>query len=171
VACAACRREASAFDPALLFASMPAEDVSPADAARILAAVRTGIAMKAAEKRIGSLPRVSPLPRLSGTAAAVAAAVLIVWTSGPGAALRSTSDPDPSGRPGPGAARDDRALSLPASVSKALPFAPAAGPGQRLDEPDGAGKGNLPADATIYDWNPGGGQPRVVWIVDRSLDI
>jgi len=26
-------------------------------------------------------------------------------------------------------------------------------------------------DATIYDWNPGGGQPRVVWIVDRSLDI
>ena len=29
----------------------------------------------------------------------------------------------------------------------------------------------LPADATIYDWNPGGGQPRVVWIVDRSLDI
>jgi hypothetical protein len=24
--------------------------------------------------------------------------------------------------------------------------------------------------ATVYDWNPGGDEPRVVWIVDRSLD-
>jgi hypothetical protein len=31
----------------------------------------------------------------------------------------------------------------------------------------------FPADATIYNWNPGAGieEPRVVWIVDRSLDI
>jgi hypothetical protein len=47
---------------------------------------------------------------------------------------------------------------------------PAAGSGPDGLEPAGS-KGNLPADATIYDWNPGGGQPRVVWIVDRSLDI
>ncbi|MFY9550855.1 MAG: hypothetical protein WAU32_06865, partial [Thermoanaerobaculia bacterium] len=28
-------------------------------------------------------------------------------------------------------------------------------------------------DATVYDWNPGAGreEPRVVWIVDRGLDI
>jgi hypothetical protein len=25
--------------------------------------------------------------------------------------------------------------------------------------------------ATVYDWNPGAGEPRVVWIVDGSLDI
>jgi len=41
------------------------------------------------------------------------------------------------------------------------PFAEASGPVKR----------KVPGDATIYDWNPGGGQPRVVWIVDRSLDI
>ena len=31
----------------------------------------------------------------------------------------------------------------------------------------------FPAAATIYDWNPGTAsqEPRVVWIVDRSLDI
>jgi hypothetical protein len=31
----------------------------------------------------------------------------------------------------------------------------------------------FPADATIYDWNPGAAseEPRVVWIVDRSIDI
>ena len=30
-----------------------------------------------------------------------------------------------------------------------------------------------PTDATVYDWNPGAGreEPRVVWIVDRGLDI
>ena len=52
--------------------------------------------------------------------------------------------------------------AVPESAGPVSPFAEARGPvrGQKL-----------PADATIYDWNPGGGQPRVVWIVDRSLDI
>jgi hypothetical protein len=29
------------------------------------------------------------------------------------------------------------------------------------------------SSATVYDWNPGAGreEPRVVWIVDRGLDI
>jgi len=51
---------------------------------------------------------------------------------------------------------------VPALPDRPLsPFAEASGPAKR----------KLPGDATIYDWNPGGGQPRVVWIVDRSLDI
>jgi hypothetical protein len=29
------------------------------------------------------------------------------------------------------------------------------------------------SESTVYDWNPGAGreEPRVVWIVDRGLDI
>jgi Putative zinc-finger len=186
--CGPCRREASAFDPALLFAAMPAEEVSPAVAAEILAAVRNGIAMKSAEKRIGegSLAA-TPFRRLSATAAAVVAAVLLAWTSGPGGALRPVS-PEAAG-PGAvagvaevaGVAAVAGSLAVPAAngnsgahpLRLSLP-AERSGPafgGAAFGEPDGAGKGNIPADATIYDWNPGGGQPRVVWIVDRSLDI
>jgi hypothetical protein len=32
----------------------------------------------------------------------------------------------------------------------------------------------MPATATIYEWNPGTaspGDPKIVWIVDRSLDL
>jgi hypothetical protein len=32
----------------------------------------------------------------------------------------------------------------------------------------------MPASATIYEWNPGTGSPgdpKIVWIVDRSLDL
>jgi len=35
--------------------------------------------------------------------------------------------------------------------------------------PEGAPKAS--GGATVYDWNPGAGEPRVVWIVDGSLDI
>jgi hypothetical protein len=33
--------------------------------------------------------------------------------------------------------------------------------------------GTPSSDSTIYDWNPSAGreEPRVVWIVDRGLDI
>ena len=72
--CGPCRREASEFDPALLFAAMPPEEVSPAVAAEILAAVRNGIAMKSAEKRIGDASlSATPFRRVSATAAAVSA--------------------------------------------------------------------------------------------------
>jgi hypothetical protein len=60
------------------------------------------------------------------------------------------------------AARVVEVAGVPALPDRPLsPFAEASGPAKR----------KLPGDATIYDWNPGGGQPRVVWIVDRSLDI
>jgi hypothetical protein len=56
------------------------------------------------------------------------------------------------------------ATAVSPPVETAAPgFAPAARGSSRT----------FPADATIYDWNPGAGveEPRVVWIVDRSLDI
>jgi hypothetical protein len=178
--CGPCRREASEFDPALLFAAMPPEEVSPAVAAEILAAVRNGIAMKSAEKRIGDASiSATPFRRVSATAAAVVAAVLLAWTSGPGGALRPVS-PEAAGPAGPGIAGGEN-LTVPMvnANSGAHPSRlslPAERParafgGAAFGEPDSARKGNIPADATIYDWNPGGGQPRVVWIVDRSLDI
>lgn len=189
-ACVACRGEAARFDPVLLFAAMPQETVSAAEAAEILAAVRSGIALKTAEKRIESGARLlSPARRISATAAAVAAAVVLAWTSGPGAALRTA----PAGPESPSAARptsiQQASFSAGLRPSNASPNAPvdapletqtqtqaqertSAGPSAiPFGEASGPAKGNLPADATIYDWNPGGGQPRVVWIVDRSLDI
>jgi hypothetical protein len=55
-------------------------------------------------------------------------------------------------------------------------FAPAGNPapataGEILEKAGGTRK--YPADATIYDFSPGAGEgePRVVWIVDRSIDI
>ena len=49
---------------------------------------------------------------------------------------------------------------------------PAAGPGPAEEAFQKTGRvRKFPADATIYDWSPGAGQPRVVWIVDRSIDI
>lgn len=194
-ACAECRGEAARFDPVLLFAATPQETVSAAEAAEILAAVRSGIALKKSEKRIesGGARPLSPARRISATAAAVAAAVVLAWTSGPGAALRTV----PAGPESLSAARAARTAgqpsfqpaSSPAGLrpSDASPIAPANSAQETLiqtlgqtsavpsalpfGEAGGPAKGNLPADATIYDWNPGGGRPRVVWIVDRSLDI
>lgn len=181
VDCAACRREASALDPALLFAALPAAPVSEADTARILAAVRSGIALKSSEKRVGSAagirPRRSMASRTAMTAAAAAAAVAIAWTLAP--------RPE-SPRLAPAPASTASATSA-TNATNTAPFAPFATTGSAgsADAPAENGSieeagsikargsitGNLPADATVYDWNPGGGQPRVVWIVGRSLDI
>ena len=164
--CAACRREAAALDPALLFAAVPPEDVSPEEKARVLEAVRAGIALKAAERRVG---KKSSRRRIVAAAAATAAAVAIVFSfSAP-----SPRRPLPPAAQAPGsatasgsadAARVVEVAGVPALPDRPRdlsPFAEASGPAKR----------KLPGDATIYDWNPGGGQPRVVWIVDRSLDI
>jgi len=182
--CGACRAEASAADPAFLFAfGDGAADVSAEETARVLAAVRTGIELKKAERRVegGSKAR---LPRGLGlgAAASVAAAVLV-------AVLAGSSGPFHASRPSTAtsaAAQSVRAAeSRAAAASPAQPAfgspasvpsgaAPATGGGRvsPFAEASGPAMGQkLPADATIYDWNPGGGQPRVVWIVDRSLDI
>lgn len=145
-ACRACAEDAAAADPSLLFAALPAEEVSAEEVARVVSAVRTGVALRRAEKRLARSPR-----RIAaiGSAAAVVALTLLL-----------------PGRPEPrdtrSAAADLPAASVPASSA---PFLPASAPpstGERF-----------PEDATIYDWNPGSSrnEPRVVWIVDRSLDI
>jgi hypothetical protein len=194
--CSVCRDEAAATDPALLFAVLPAPEISDAETAKVLVAVRAGIALKAAERRIA--PAASGSGRTDGSgrpfrrawmrpamkAAAAVAAVALSWSLGP----RAPSPIASTVREAPVAAVAAGAVPVAADVSDDLaatgglgplrPFAaanrstvsPAAGSGPDGLEPAGS-KGNLPADATIYDWNPGGGQPRVVWIVDRSLDI
>jgi Putative zinc-finger len=200
--CASCRREASAKDPAFLFAFMDgafmdgafvsggagsgagAGEVSPDETARILAAVRTGIELKKAERRVGtsggftrggfrralriaaSVAAAAFVAALAGSSGvfrapktvAVAAAVAAV-AAGPASGSGPASESVPDVQQSPGTLAP---AAVPESAGAVSPFAEARGPvrGQKL-----------PADATIYDWNPGGGQPRVVWIVDRSLDI
>lgn len=144
--CRACAALAAAFDPTLLFAAARPEEVSAEEIAGILSAVRTGIALENAERRLERNPR----PRRLGAAAAAAAAAAFTLLL-PGASRR---------------------VEPPAEVS-ASKTPQAAGPQDRLPVALPSESGTFPAKATIYDWSPGAGQdgPRVVWIVDRSLDI
>jgi hypothetical protein len=143
--CDGCRAEASSSDPSLLFAVARPEIASSEETAAILASVRSAIAVRSAERRLARRKN-----RLGLAAAAAVVALL-------GIALV---------RPGNRTERSARAVARPPSAQTvepaAAPFAPAA-----EARPDS----KFPASATVYDWNPGGGQPRVVWIVDRSLDI
>jgi len=166
--CDSCRREASEQDPAFAFAFLgegSAVQVSPEETAAILAAVRTGIELKKAERRVAGMGGIAGTGRFR-VAASVAAAALV-------AAVIATSGS--SRAPGPKPVEPAKIAEAPpaaAAVSPASEFPESTGPLSPFAEAHGPAKGQkLPADATIYDWNPGGGQPRVVWIVDRSLDI
>lgn len=143
--CEACRQEAFSSDPSLLFAAAPAEAVSAEETAAILASVRSAIAVKTAERR---LVRHGNRSVVAAAAAVVALLAIVV--------VRSGNRVEHVRRPAAPAAQAQAAAPAPA------PFSPAAQPRPVT---------KFPADATVYDWNPGGGQPRVVWIVDRSLDI
>ena len=150
--CPACRVRAVEVDPTLLFSALPEEEVSSRDVARVLDGVRAGIAWRERERK---MPR-----RRARAARFVSAAAVVATTLLLPAGLRLTRDEPASAgsaavasRPAPGAPR-------PEPVSREL--AKLAAP----DEKDQSSNG-----ATIYDWTPGSGQPRVVWIVDRSLDI
>lgn len=184
VGCEACRREASALDPAFLFAALPAPEVSAAETAQILAAVRSGIALKTAEKRIASAPArrgsLSAIALITSTAAAAVGALALAWTLAPrpadfGAPLAGRSGNGhltALSHPAPSPARAASAVGAVGVATTLEPIEGAVdGPASPFAASTGPAKGNHPADATIYDWNPGGGQPRVVWIVDRSLDI
>jgi hypothetical protein len=148
--CEECRAEAAAADPLFLFARTGGESASASDVSRVLEGVRAGVALKQAERRIG--PPDSHRRRRWSAAGAAAAALLLTLLA-PGA---------PARRGAPAAAAQRQAAETG--------FAPAAAPAQALPAPPG-GTQKFPADATIYDFNPGAGQPRVVWIVDRSIDI
>jgi anti-sigma factor RsiW len=147
-ACAACRAEAASTDPVLLFAGLPAAAVSSIEVASVVASVRAGIALRQAERRIEGLPVRSDVGKGRGRALrAAAAAAVVVLTMAVPSGLRSPDTPEGAGAV-TGAPREE--------------FSSVAGP-------EGAVKAS--AGATVYDWNPGAGEPRVVWIVDGSLDI
>jgi anti-sigma factor RsiW len=147
-ACAPCRAAASSADPALLFAALPPDAVSPSEVASVVASVRAGIALRQAERRIEGQPVRRRLGRGMGRALRVAAAVAVaVLTFAVPSGLRSPDAPQGAG---------------PATEAPRAEALSVAGP-------EGAVKDS--AGATVYDWNPGAGEPRVVWIVDGSLDI
>jgi anti-sigma factor RsiW len=145
--CESCAIEIARIEPSLLFARIPADDVSSEDVERVLAGVRAGIALVQTERKVGQSRRRSRR-RLAAmaSAAALASMTLLLPGSGRRPVDAVTTVPPP-------------AVSAPAPG-----FAPAT---------QAAPSGTFPADATIYDWNPGATspEPRVVWIVDRSLDI
>jgi hypothetical protein len=108
--------------------------------------VRAGVALKETERKLAS-GRARRRSRIAAMASAAAVAAMTLFTPG---SSRSTGRPAVAARP--------------PAAAPAIGFSPAART---------APAATFPADATIYDWNPGTGteEPRVVWIVDRSLDI
>jgi anti-sigma factor RsiW len=142
--CAACRSEAAALDPLLLFSAARPEAVSAEETAAMLASVRSAIAVRSAERRLARRGRGRRLAAAAAVAALLVLAVTLAGGHGNRAVRERPSAPNVAAAPAPPA------------------FVPAA-----RERPDT----KFPAEATVYDWNPGAGQPRVVWIVDRSLDI
>ena len=150
--CPACRDRVAGVEPSLLFARVATEEVSAEDVAQVLAGVRAGIALARSQRRVGESRGSRRRMAAMASAAALAAMTLVL----PGSARRPADTlvmPLGVSVPATGAA-----VTQPTGFSPASGEAPAA---------------TFPADATIYDWNPGAAsqEPRVIWIVDRSLDI
>jgi anti-sigma factor RsiW len=149
--CAGCSAAAAARDASFVFARSLSEDVAPGETAAILAAVRTGVGHIETERRVAGA---GSGRRRTAVAAAAAAALLALTVAG-------------------GSARHEVAVAaLPTLLPSPAPAAEAAVAGL---EPAAlpAEAGSVPSNATVYDLNPGAGreEPRVVWIVDRGLDI
>jgi hypothetical protein len=146
-ACAECRRAAFEAEPSILFAlESPVFEVSPDQVASILENVRVGVALAEASRKLESTSAGRGKSRRLG--ALSAAALLLLSFSSPSRRNRPTTPVS-------------MARSLPASAVSAAP------------KPEGDG-GLLPASATIYEWNPATAapnDPKIVWIVDRSLDL
>ncbi|HKD18017.1 MAG TPA: zf-HC2 domain-containing protein [Thermoanaerobaculia bacterium] len=151
--CAECRNTAAAEDASLVFARpTTAEDVAPEEVASILASVRTGVAHIEAERRIGAS---RPSRKRAARVAAAAAVTLLALTIPAGSRRDTRVASAPTASPVP-----TRAAAGPAAAG----MAEAALPQEAVAPADGA---------TVYELNPGAGreEPRVVWIVDRGLDI
>jgi anti-sigma factor RsiW len=148
--CAECRDLAAAQDPTMVFARPYAAEALPeSETQRILANVRTAVAFAETEKRL----RRSSRRRVAGAAAAAAAfGALLLLAPGDRASVGSVAVSAPTPAP-----LDDPAVTASSLQPAALPV-----------ELEGAS-----TDATVYEWSPGAGreEPRVVWIVDRGLDI
>ena len=153
-ACPACREAAVERDASLVFARRLEgdESISPDEVADVLASVRTGVAHIETERR---LRRSGKGRRVAAAAAAVALAALLA---------PAVSSRRESGAP---VASTDAGVRVTATAERAVPatgIEPAAAPSE-ASAPD--------SSATVYELNPGAGreEPRVVWIVDRGLDI
>jgi hypothetical protein len=165
--CGDCREVAVHTDPGMLFnGSARISPTTDEEVAQILAGVRAGIAWRQAERKLTGDTRLrrgtppSPRARRRRGAAAAAAAVVAL------ALLVPASTP----RRGPRAVSN---LAAPRVSAQAQTEAQASGPvvpAARPASPE-VPASKFPADATIYDLSKGVGEPRVVWIVDRSLDI
>ncbi len=151
-ACAECLAAAAAKDASFLFARPMPEEAAPDEAARILAGVRAGVGHIETGRRIAAATR----RRFAGVAAAAAVGLLVLTIPG-----------------GSDAHREPEIAALPAPVPS--PAAP-----EQAAFSFGVAPAGLPAEAaapssgaTVYELNPGAaaGEPRVVWIVDRGLDI
>ena len=158
IACPPCRELAAAEDLTLLFARSIREEIPEAQQQQILATVRTGVSLMESQRRIGRSSR----RRLGGVAAAAAVAALVLLI--PGSAIRRFPAPSAAGR-----------ASTPGGSAPAPSTAAAAIPADGALQPVALGETVEPASsgATVYNWNPGAAreEPRVVWIVDRGLDI
>ncbi len=149
--CGDCRLRALDRDPSVVFrlALSPQPAVSDEESQEILENVRIAIAIRRASRKIEK-------PSLGGlgarrTAAAVAAAALLSLTASSPMTRRSASPVPQASSPRPSAAA----------------FA-------RGSAPDRSDEALAPATATIYEWNPATNSPddpKIVWIVDRSLDL
>lgn len=145
--CASCRGEAIASEPTLVFAVAAApRPVADAEARAILENVKAAIAVREAGRRLENGAHRGRRP----AAALGAAAILALAFSAPLA-------------------------RRPSAPVAARPPAPAgiAGAANRIVRPGGE-ESSMPTSATIYEWNPGTASPddpKIVWIVDRSLDL
>ncbi len=150
--CAGCLAAAAGKDASFLFARPMAQEVAPDETARILAGVRAGVGHIETERRIAVATR----RRFAGVAAAAAVALLVLTIPGGSDARRE-----------PGIAALPAPVPSPAASEQAAFSAGVAAAGLPT-EAASASEG-----ATVYDLNPGAGrgEPRVVWIVDRGLDI
>ncbi|HEX7253613.1 MAG TPA: zf-HC2 domain-containing protein [Thermoanaerobaculia bacterium] len=144
--CGSCRDEAVSADPVLLFSQIGSPRAEAEDVEQILAGVRAGIAFRQTERRFAQRPA-------RGWASVAVIAALLLLLSG-----QRTSRAPVNPRAGSAAASRSAEVEVPAApAASAVPEA----------TPNTSSSGN----ATIYDWSSDRSQPRVVWIVDRSLDI
>jgi hypothetical protein len=172
LACEGCRDAAAAEDPTLRFARPLHERVSEGETREILSAVMTGVDLLKTERRI-RMGSARPSRRLrigSAAAASVAAVAAAVLLSSGSGILQTPAMP--VGAVGARAAAPASPASASVSPQASVSSAPAST--TALQPAAMAGADPAPSsDATVYDWNPGAGreEPRVVWIVDRGLDI
>lgn len=152
-ACDACRADAVSWDASFVFARPFAEEeIAPAEATAILASVRTGVAHIETERRVGGAGRGR---RRAAVAAATGIAALLALTVTGGSTRRGVA-----------------VAALPAPAHELAP--PAESPAAGVEPARLPAEAAAPlSNATVYDLNPGAGrdEPRVVWIVDRGLDI